>query len=163
MRSVTFPSRVERLEEAMGRMHAVPVPDFVIGDLGLGASYRVIVEILGTELRRAVLAPRSGQPFLIIGRTYLRELGLREGSAVELTMRADPDPDAIDLAAELEEALAQDDEARARWETFTPGKQRSLNHYVESAKRPDTRIRRAVELSGKIRTRTLYGDQPDKN
>ena len=73
-------------------------------------------------------------------------------------MRVDPNPDAVEIAEELLEALAQDDEARERWETFTPGMQRSVNHYVDSAKRPETRIRRAVEVTEKIRTRTLHGD-----
>jgi hypothetical protein len=158
VKRVTVSSRVERLEAALGRMHAIPLPDFLPGDLGLETHYRVIVEISGVELNRAILAPKSGQPYLIIGLQTLHELGLQEGSPIEMTLRADPNPTTFDVAEELLEALAQDDEARERWESFTPGKRRSLNHYVDSAKRPETRIRRAVELTEKIRTRTLYGD-----
>ncbi|MEO0973902.1 MAG: YdeI/OmpD-associated family protein, partial [Pseudomonadota bacterium] len=56
--------------------------------------------------------------------------------------------------------LAEDEEAATRFETFTPGKQRSLAHHVTSAKRTETRERRAYELARKIRTYTLHGDTP---
>lgn len=86
---VVFQSRVERLEPDMGRMHAIPVPDFILADLGLETHYRVIVRIAGQELKRAILAPKSGQPYLIVGNPHLRGLGLAEGSPVEITMRAE--------------------------------------------------------------------------
>ncbi|MGY8687067.1 MAG: YdeI/OmpD-associated family protein [Verrucomicrobiales bacterium] len=34
-----------------------------------------------------------------------------------------------------------------------------MNHYVDSAKRPETRAKRAVELAERIRTHTLHGDK----
>ena len=42
---------------------------------------------------------------------------------------------------------------------FTPGKTRSINHYIVSAKRPETRAKGAVEMTEKIRTHTLHGDK----
>ena len=67
------------------------------------------------------------------------------------------------IAEELTEALSQDTDAQARWDTFTPGKKRSINHYInhyiDSAKRPETRAKRAVEMTKKIRTHTLHRDK----
>jgi uncharacterized protein YdeI (YjbR/CyaY-like superfamily) len=60
-------------------------------------------------------------------------------------------------------ALEQDEEAAARFYAMTRGRQRSLASYVTSAKREETRVKRAVELAHKLRTRTLYGDlHPEK-
>ena len=64
------------------------------------------------------------------------------------------------IPAELDAALAQDDEARERWASFTPGRQRSLAIYVAEAKRPASREKRALDLAHKLRTFTLYGDPP---
>ncbi len=89
----------------------------------------------------------------------LKQWGLREGDAVDVVLKEDPEPEKIDFAEELLTALAQDPEARRRWDSFTLGKKRSLNLYVTTAKRAETRERRAVEIVEKIRNRTLYGDQ----
>ena len=48
--------------------------------------------------------------------------------------------------------------AAARFASLTPGRQRSLAYYVDSAKRDATRIRRALDLAHKLKTHTLYGD-----
>ena len=60
-------------------------------------------------------------------------------------------------------ALDQDDAARARWDTFTPGRQRSLLVYITGAKTEPTRIKRALDLAQKIRTHSLYGDLQKKS
>ncbi|MEM8488954.1 MAG: YdeI/OmpD-associated family protein, partial [Bacteroidota bacterium] len=70
----------------------------------------------------------------------------------------DPDPDHVELGEELEEVLAMDEEAAARFYSFTPGKRRGLAHHVNSAKREATRIKRALEIAHKVRTYTLYDD-----
>ena len=62
------------------------------------------------------------------------------------------------MGEELEEVLRQDAEAFARWQTFTTGKKRSLALYVTTAKRIETRIKRALELAEKIRTNQLHSD-----
>ncbi len=75
-----------------------------------------------------------------------------------VTIEPDPEPNAIDVCDEFLIALEQDPDAMERWEELTPGKQRSLAHHVSSAKREETRIKRALDLAMKLRTRTLHGD-----
>jgi hypothetical protein len=152
---IAFESRVERLDTGL-RMHVIPVPELVMETFP--GVKRMIVRIGGVELRRALQGVLSGEPYVMIGLVVLKELGLRMGARVEAGIWPDPEPDNLHIAEEFEEALAQDDGAKERWDTFTPGKQRSLNHYVDSAKRAETRVKRAVELATKIRERRLYGD-----
>ena len=152
---VAFQSRVERLDTGL-RMHVIPVSELVVESFP--GVKRMIVGIGGVELRRALQGIGSGEPYVMIGQTVLKEAGLRMGACVEVVMWPDPEPDNLNIAAEFEEVLAQDAGARERWGTFTPGKRRSLNYYVDSAKRAETRVKRAVELATKIRERRLYGD-----
>ncbi len=155
MKKHRFDSTVERLDTGL-KMHVIPVPEDVSEQLP--KSHRVIVKIGTLEIRRALLARKMGCPYFSLSKDSLNELGLREGSSLAVELWADPEPDRLDLAPEFVEALSLDKKATTRWKTFTLGKKRSLNYYVESAKREDTRIKRAIELVGKIRDRQLNGD-----
>ena len=150
-------SRIERLDTGL-RMHVIPIPANVANKFV--DTNRVILKIGSTEYRRAIQGIKSGEPYIAIGQAILKELKLRLGTEVTATLSADPQPDTSHCEPELIEVLNQDKAAKKRWDTFTPGKQRSLNHHVSTAKRSNTRIRRALELAAKIRTYTLYGDHP---
>ncbi len=152
-----FTARVIRLEEGM-RFHALVIPDDIADAYRKAGITRVIARLNGAESRRAIQRKRDGRRLLVLGRDALKEAGVEVGDAVEVELRPDANPDEIDLGEEFAEVLAQDDEARARWETFTVGRRRSLAYYVTSAKRSDTRLKRALELAERIRTNTLFGD-----
>lgn len=137
-------------------MYVIPVPAEVVAKMP--GVKRVLIKIDDREFPRALQGIDSESPFLMMGLQFLKELGLRFGSEFTASVRPDPKPNDPEIAAEFLEALECDDEARARWDTFTPGKRRSLNHYIATAKRPETRERRAIELVVKIRERRLYGD-----
>lgn len=94
----------------------------------------------------------------MLGRPLLKEIGAAPRANVHFELWPDPAPDVLDVPAEFAEVLAQDAGARDRWETFTVGLQRSLLIYVSSAKREETRLRRALELATKIRERGLHFD-----
>ncbi len=157
-----FRAEITRTDDAFMQMHAVVVPpDVAAAVLGAG-SRRVLVTIAGETLRRALqtrIDEDGGRSHLVmISAAVLHDFGLREGVFLTLSVAPDPDPDRIDIPDELLVALDLDPEASARFETFTPGRQRSMAHYVSSAKRPETREKRALDLATKLRTYTLYGD-----
>jgi len=151
---LTYPAPVLRDERT--RMHYVPVPPEIAD--ALGGAVRVVATVGDHTSRRAIQHRGGGGFMLVVGLTVLREAGLAYGDTALVTLAPDPDPDRIDLG-ELADALAADDEARARWETFTPGRQRSMAYYVTSAKRPETRAARAREIAHKLATHTLWGDR----
>ena len=138
------------------RMHYVPLPAEVDDALG-GA--RVVVGTLGdVPFRRTVHGRGDGAPHLRFGRAVLRRAGLGYGDTAFVELRPAPDPDAVHLPPELVAALEQDPEAAARFATLTPGRRRSLGVYVDGARRPETRERRALDVVYKTRTHTLRGD-----
>ena len=143
--------------EAGFRMHYLPLPPAVDAALRAEGARRVVATLNGLTVRRGLQSRTASGRHLALSRDLMRQLGVAYGDLVEVELHADPEPDRVELG-ELEAALAADPEARARFDAFTPGKQRSLAHYVTSAKRADTRETRAAELARKIRTHTLHTD-----
>jgi hypothetical protein len=119
------------------------------------------VSLNGHTLRRAIQGPKDGERYVLFGVPFLREAGVQEGDVVPIELYPDPDPDYIDLGDEFAEVLEMDEAAAARFYSMTPGRQRSLAYYVNSAKREETRIKRALELAHKLKTNTLYGDRKE--
>lgn len=149
-----------RLEEGLIN-HCIPVPDEVARAVIASGSRRVVAVIEEKPFRRALVGRADGSSMLVVGAPLLREIGARSGDVVEVRLWSDPDPDRVDICEEFLAVLEQDPEASARFEAMTPGMQRSLALYVNSAKREETRIRRALELARKLRTGTLHGDRKD--
>ncbi len=147
-----------RLEDGM-RMHYAPLPLDISDAFEAAGVRRVIVTLNGLEARRAIMGRKDGERHILFGIPFLREARVREGDMAPLEIRRDPAPDTIDLGEEFTEVLEMDEEASERFYAMTPGKQRSLAYYVTSARREETRIKRALELAHKLRTHTLYGDK----
>jgi hypothetical protein len=156
MTPTPFSSRVERLDPSVGGMHVIPVPESVVAKMP--GVKRVILSIDDQEFTRALQGLGSESAYVMIGMQPLKALGLRLGSELRASIRPDPEPDDPEIAPELLEALRHDEAANARWNTFTPGRKRSLTHHVSSAKRAETRERRAIDLIVKIREHRLHGD-----
>lgn len=135
------------------------MPDDVGEALRQARVTRLLATINGRTVKRARKSHADGGYFLILGQPMMRELGLRADTRVSVTIEPDPAPEVLDIPVEFIAALDQDDAARAIWDTFTLGKQRSLVYYVSSAKSEATRIKRSVEMTIKIRERQLYSDR----
>ena len=141
--------------------HFVPIPPEV--DDALDGATAVTGTLAAPDgerevsFRRAVHGRKNGAPRLLFGQRVLADAGLRSGDTALLDIEP-ADPDAVDVPDELAAALAQDSAAAERFATFTPGKRRTLAAHVASAKRPDTRVRRALDLCDKVRTHTLHSD-----
>lgn len=140
------------------RQHYLPVPPEIADALLAAGHRRVVATLNGTAFRRAIQGSRDGERFILLGRDILRAIDAGFGDLVEVVLVPDPEPGHIELGAEFEAVLAQDEEAAARFYAMTPGRRRSLAYYVTSAKREETRLARALELAHKLRTHTLYGD-----
>ncbi len=140
------------------KQHYAPVPAEIADAIIETGSRRVIVQLKGKTIRRAVQNNKDGMYFIFFGIALLKELGIVPGDELVLTVEPDPDPDYVELGEEFEEVLAMDEDAAARFFSFTPGKRRGLAHHVNSAKREETRIKRALEIAHKVKTFTLYDD-----
>ncbi len=139
--------------------HCLPLPADLVADMKARKLRRLNGTLNGHPFS---LAPygRAGEAekFLLLSRQTLRSLKAGAGETLEVVCQPDDNPNDVPLPEELHEVLDQDEAAANRFHALTPGRRRSLVHYVSSAKGVDTRINRALELARKLRTYTLYGD-----
>ncbi len=154
--NLTFAAPVEIYDKGMKR-HVVFIPDDTAKELGLQANMRLLVDIKGHTFKLAAISNGEGQYFLHLGQPLRRDTGIRDSlKPVTVSITLDPNPSDINMPEELEVALDLDEEAHKVFYSLTTGAQRSLCHYANSAKRIDTRVKRALELAEKLRTRTLH-------
>lgn len=125
--------------------HVVEVPAEFCEANGLSGNARIVGSIEGQPFRQA-LHREENRYYFLVGPELRKRLGLRAGSPVEVVLGPDPNPDAVDLPEELAAVLDLDPVVRERFEVLSPGKQRSLAHRVASAKRADTRAKRAADI-----------------
>jgi len=138
--------------------HGIPVPDDVSEPLRKAGVKRLLVTINGYEIKRGLQGSREFGGHIVVGKQLLDEAGVSVEDKVHIELEADPNPEQIDVPDELLIALEQDEEANSRWESMTLGKRRGLAYHVSSAKREETRIKRALDIAIKLRTGTLHGD-----
>ena len=157
-----FTSRLVRLDQGMP-YHALPVPDDIAAAWKKGKIRRLVGTLNGHPVKRALMSHAGGGGFFIVGRDLMKAAGLGLKTPVVADFKPDPAPAKLDVPPEFAAALAQDEAARARWDTFTTGRRRSLLIYITGAKTEPTRIKRSLDLARMIRTHNLYGDRRKKN
>ncbi len=157
MHEYKFESYVCRVDGAMNP-HGIPIPTEISDPLWEAGLKRLIVKINGYELRRGLQGSKETGSHIVVGMDLLKEAGVGTKGQVRVEIVPDPNPEEIEVPDELLLALEQDDSANNRWMSLALGKKRSIAYHVSSAKKEETRIRRALDIANKLRTGTLHGD-----
>jgi hypothetical protein len=110
---------------------------------------RIDGEVGGVRFSNA-LHPASGRWYVLLPKRLLKKCGLKLGDEVFVQFRI-ADQDAVEVPAELQKALDVHDQANEVWNRLTPGKKRGYAYRVASAKRPETRENRVLEVIELIR------------
>ena len=155
-----FESVLEYLSGVISH-NGIVLPEKTLEELNHPKRIRIEGTINGTPFNLAIQHIKDGRRFLMVGNTLRKAAKLKAGDKVEVIFNL-ANPDEIKLPEELMEVLEQDPEGKAVFSQFTPGLQRSLAHYVTSAKQVDTRIKRALELMDKAKLGRLHVQQSDR-
>lgn len=131
------------------------VPPEIIESIGQKGRLRVKGTINDYPFDLAIQFLKSGERYLMVSAALRRACKISEGMQIDVKFKLS-NPDEVDLPEELMAVLAQDDDANKIWETFTPGRRRSLAHYVTTSKNIDIRIKRSLELTAKMKSGTLF-------
>ncbi len=147
MESPCFSFQAKLTSQDIGDMliQVLQVPSAVVQAFGSLPSQRVLVTLNGHPLRRGLLPRADGGRYLLLGKLVCRQLGFQVGDNLRVTLAADPHPDQVDLPDELAEGLDAWPEAAAAFARLTPGRQRGVAYRIDSAKRPETRLQRAMK------------------
>ena len=111
---------------------------------GVKQRHHITGSINGCAVRGS-LGSDGTQYFLPLGAAWRRGAGLDEGAEVEVVLTPEG-PQADALASDILAALDSEPEARAFFESLATFYRNGYIRWIESAKRPETRQARIVEL-----------------
>lgn len=134
----------------------VIVPDAVYRELGQ-ARPAVRGTIGGVEFRETINRS-GGVPRVLIRRELLGRIGAGKGDVVEVQLELDLEPRTFDVPPELEAVFKEDHRLAELYSKMSPSLRRAWAIYVQEAKRPETRLRRAEKAREGIRDK-LYPNQ----
>lgn len=91
-----------------------------------------------------ILAMGEGSGCVSVNAARLKEIGKAEGDEVTVELFKDASEFGVEVADEVIEYWAQDEEAYRRFMLLKPGMQRYILNYVTAAKTPEKRLERTV-------------------
>lgn len=98
------------------------------------------------EFSAAVMALGEGKGYLMLNGKRLKALKKREGDSVSLILKTDDSEYGMPMPDELQEILDQDEEIRTHFEALTPGKKRTILHYIGMVKNSELRLEKAIRF-----------------
>ncbi len=119
----------------------------------LGSEGRIPVTLeVGGETFRTTVVRMHGR-WCFVANAAMRAAGLTPGRRHGVEIARDDAPRVVTPPPELAVVLAAAPEARSAWESFSFSHQREWAEYVDEAKRPETRERRAAQVVAELRGR----------
>lgn len=100
----------------------------------------------GISIHCALMNSKDTGFYIMIGKSTKVKIKVKLGEQLNLHIKKDSTKHQAVVSIELKEVLATDQEGQLFFNKLTPGKQRSLIHYVNKAKQSDTRIDRALRI-----------------
>lgn len=127
------------------------IPGDVAAALGGMRQMRVLGSVAGTSFRSSTMPYRGGL-YLGVHKATREAAGLSIGDEGEFTLVRDTSPRVLELAPELEAALAAAPELRERFEALSFSRRRDLSAPILEAKRPETRAARLERALDQLRS-----------
>ncbi|MGW4852058.1 YdeI/OmpD-associated family protein [Streptomyces sp. NPDC004288] len=131
-------------------MRGLEVPPEVVVALGGGARPPVTITLNGHAWKSRVAILR-GRHLLGLSNAHRQAAGVSVGEEVEVELELDTEPRTVVEPEDFARALDDDPAARAAYDALTPSRKREHVRAVESAKKPETRLRRIEKALATLR------------
>jgi uncharacterized protein DUF1905/bacteriocin resistance YdeI/OmpD-like protein len=128
----------------------VEVPEEVVTALGTGGRPPVTVTI-GGHTYRTTVARMGGRYLVPLSAENRTAAGVAAGDQVDVDVEPDTAPREVEVPADLAEALAGDDAARATFDGLAFTHRKEWVRWVEEAKKPETRATRLAKTVESLR------------
>jgi len=138
------------IEAAQGGGAVALVPPQVTAAPGGLKQMRLTGTINGTPFRSSTM-PYRGAFYVGVNKATRDAIGAGIGDEVTLTLVRDDSPRVLELAPELEAALAAAPELRARFDQLSFSRRRELADPVAEAKKQETRAARVERALARLR------------
>ncbi|MBC3542058.1 YdeI/OmpD-associated family protein [Rufibacter sediminis] len=141
-----FTTHIGKLEYLMGT-HYLEIPAEVVQQLGGKFNVRLLVTVnKKLTYQGGIVALGQGRGYITLSKQRLKQLGLKGGSAVSVSLEKDDSQYGTPVPEELTELLRQDDAGKARFDQLKPGMQRYIIQHVGAVKSSQLRIDRSINL-----------------
>lgn len=142
--SLTFQTAIHKLEHLSGSYLAIPAE--IVVQVG-GLNNRLICTVNDSlSWQCGMVAHGNGSAYILISVPKLKQLKLKEGDSVQLSLALDTSEFGVDMPAEFAEVLRQDEEGSRRFYNMAAGKQRYILSYINNIKSSQLRIERSVRI-----------------
>ncbi|MEZ5059842.1 MAG: YdeI/OmpD-associated family protein [Saprospiraceae bacterium] len=142
----TFETTLEEIDSSLWGYH-FPVPTEVSDYFRNEKIKRLICTINGTmEIHSALTSKGDGTWYITVSKEVRKKFNLKTGSKVTLSLKEDTSKYGMAVPEEFKELMEIEPEALDYFHALTPGKQRSLLHWIGQPKSVDPRLKRALAL-----------------
>lgn len=143
--SVEFKTTIEELQHLSG--HYFELSPSIIKKLGGKMSVRLIATVnKKLSWQCGPMALGKGSAYITISAKRMKELGVKPGNTIHISLVKDKSKYGVDVPEELAELLKQDPEGYERFNFLKPGMQRYIINYVATVKSSRLKVERAVML-----------------
>lgn len=133
-----------------GNNTGIEVPEHVMSALGTAKRIPVVVT-LGGHTYRSSVAPYRGRLMISLSAANRQAAGVAGGDEVEVELQPDTTARTVTVPDDLAQALREDGDAKARFESLSYSNQNRIVLSVESAKTDATRARRIDAALSELR------------
>jgi hypothetical protein len=134
-----------------GNNVGIVVPETVVMAFGRGKRVPVVVTIDGGYRYRNTISSMGGRFLISFNAATRKATGRDAGDEVEVRLDLDDAPRVVAVPDDLAAELAQDDAAKASWDTLSYSRQRAHADSITGAKAADTRARRLAKVLAALR------------
>lgn len=96
----------------------------------------------GHSFRSSLFPNGDGTHYMVVNQPLRAAAGVKAGDTVQVTMERDTAPRVVEVPEDVQQSLAANNDAQARFSALSYSHQREYVEWIVSAKRPDTRARR---------------------
>ncbi len=127
--------------------HCVIVPTEISTQLLKENGRRVYCTLNEVTQYQCALMPLGNETYFInITKALHKKLGVKEGSIIQVDLKADTSEYGLPMPEELQVLFDQDEEGKKVFHLLTIGKQRSLLHIIGKPKNSDLRLKKALSI-----------------
>ena len=99
----------------------------------------------GQPFRGSLMPHGDGRHFVVVNKSLRTAIGKEAGDTVRVQLEIDDQPRVLDLPTELSAALAAHEAALAEFDQLSYSHRKEFVDWIEGAKKPETRDRRALK------------------
>ncbi|MFY7971379.1 MAG: YdeI/OmpD-associated family protein [Flavobacteriales bacterium] len=140
-----FEGEFIKIDNATFMQYVVVVPPDAFAQMPQKTNVRGKGKMNGAPFSLAVQKMKDGTRYFAANKALQKAGHLHLGAPVKIFFEL-VDPEEVELPEELLAVIEQDPDNGQLWFQLTPGRQRSLAHYIFSTKNIDLRIKRSMEL-----------------